>query len=138
MFGEFDLVRKQYVIADSGGGDGLEEMNRCYFMCDRVKHEGLSTLGGDLGNFLSRCEQAGLKFDSMHKMGAVLLPYSSYQTNIIGLLVIGDSKSYCKHVMSRSLSLLESVLSPKDRISEMPLSDDEKSSLMSIVKNLSP
>jgi hypothetical protein len=50
---------------------------------------------------------------------------------------VGASKGECRRLMSRALNTIDSVLNPKGRISELQASYDEKSSLLSIVKNLS-
>jgi hypothetical protein len=135
LFGEFDLVRKQYLISAEDESAIVEDLSRCYFMCERIVHSGLSSKG--LSVFLSACEEANLAFDSRRKVGVVLLPYDNLASNMVGLMVVGASKGECRRLMSRALNTIDSVLNPKGRISELQASYDEKSSLLSIVKNLS-
>ena len=135
LFGEFDLVRKQYLISTEDESALVEDISRCYFMCERIIHSGLSAKG--LSVFLAACEEANLVFDSRKKVGVLLLPYDDLASNVLGLMVVGASKGECRRLMSRALNTIDSVLNPKGRLSELQASYDEKSSLMSIVKNLS-
>ena len=134
LFGEFDLVRKQYLIALDDESAIVDDLSRYYFMVERVTHEGLSARG--LGQFLAGCEEAGLVFDSLKKIGILLLPYDATQ-NSVGLTVVGGSKGECKRLMTKALNAIDNVLNPKGRNSELQQSYDDKSSLLSIVKNLS-